>query len=207
MSRLARCSGVSLLGAFVWLCAGACNRRAESADSAAAVSGDGRTIGASPGPSVPDDPPLNDARIAHVVVTANSIDSAAGEVAIRRAQSQGVKDFAQTMITDHTGVNRQATALAAKLGVTPEDNATSQQLMAGADESAARLREANGTDFDRTYMDREVAYHEAVLAALDNTLVPTAQNAELKALMVKVRPAFVAHLDHARRIQASLSRK
>jgi putative membrane protein len=111
------------------------------------------------------------------------------------------------MITDHGAVNRQATALAVKLGVTPEDNGTSQQLMAGADESAAKLRAASGADFDRAYMDREVAYHEAVLAALDNTLVPSAQNAELKALMIKVRPAFVAHLDHARRIQASLAEK
>ena len=204
MSRLARCSGVSLLGAFIWLCTGACNRGAESADSGAVVPGNGRAIGASPGASVPE-VALDDAQIAHVVVTANSIDSAAGEVARRQGQSQAIKDFAQTMITDHTGVNRQATALVAKLGVTPEDNATSQQLMAGADESAARLRAANGMDFDRAYIDREVAYHQAVLAALDDTLVPTAQNAELKALMVKVRPAFVAHLDHARRIQASLA--
>jgi putative membrane protein len=207
MSRLARCSGMSLLGAFVWICTGACNRGAESADSAAAVPGNGRTVGASPGASVPGEAPLNDARIAHVVLTANSIDSAAGELARRQGQSQAVKDFAQTMITDHAGVNRQATALAGKLGVTPEDNGTSQQLIAGADESAAKLQATTGMDFDRAYMDREVAYHEAVLAALDDSLVPATQNAELKALMVKVRPAFVAHLDHARRIQASLARK
>jgi putative membrane protein len=206
MSHLARCTGVSFVGAFVWLCIGACNGGAESADSATAVSGDARTIGASPGAAAPGVASLTDAEIAHVVVTANSIDSAAGEVARRQGQSQAVKDFAQTMITDHAGVNRQATALAAKLGVTPQDNATSQQLMAGADESAAKLRATNGMDFDRAYMDREVAYHEAVLSALDNGLIPTAQNPELKALMVKVRPAFVAHLDHARRIQASLAR-
>ena len=201
MVRLARCSGMSLLGAFIWLWTGACTRGAESADSTAAAAENERTIGASPGA------PLSDAQIAHIVVTANSIDSAAGEVAKRQGQSEAVKDFAQTMITDHSGVNRQATALAAKLGVTPEDNTTSQQLMAGADESAARLRATNGMDFDRAYIDREVAYHEAVLAALDDSLVPAARNAELEALLVKVRPAFVAHLDHARRIQASLASK
>ena len=205
MSHLARCTGVSLLGAFIWLSTGACNGGAESAASAA-VPGDGRTISASPGAIVPEVALLNDAQIAHVVVTANSIDSAAGEVAKRHAVRQAVTDFAQTMITDHAGVNRQAAALAAKLGVTPEDNATSRQLRAGADESAAKLRATNGTDFDRAYIDREVAYHEAVLAALDDSLLPATQNAELKALMVRVRPAFVAHLDHARRIQATLAR-
>ncbi|XQU71702.1 hypothetical protein OJJOAM_004491 [Cupriavidus sp. H18C1] len=43
-----------------------------------------------------------------------------------------------------------------------------------------------------------------MLNALDKTLVPSASNAELKALLVKVRPAFVAHLEHAKHLQASL---
>jgi putative membrane protein len=43
-----------------------------------------------------------------------------------------------------------------------------------------------------------------VIDALDKTLIPSAANAELKALLVKVRPAFVAHLEHARHLQAEL---
>ena len=149
-------------------------------------------------------PALNDAQIAHIVVTANSIDSAAGVVAKAKGQNKLVKDFGQTMITDHGGVNAQAIALATKLGVTPEDNATSQQLSAGAAGSATTLQGLTATSFDRAYVAREIAYHEAVLDALDKTLIPGAQNAELKELMVKVRPAFVAHLDHARELQKSI---
>jgi putative membrane protein len=44
------------------------------------------------------------------------------------------------------------------------------------------------------------------LDALDTTLIPNAQNAELKALLVKVRPAFVAHLDHAKHLKAELAK-
>jgi putative membrane protein len=51
-----------------------------------------------------------------------------------------------------------------------------------------------------------VAYHEQVLGAIDQTLVPSAKNEELKALIVKVRPAFVAHLEHAKHIQSSLNK-
>jgi putative membrane protein len=51
-----------------------------------------------------------------------------------------------------------------------------------------------------------VAYHESVLDALDKTLIPSAKNEELKALLVKVRPAFVAHLDHAKHLQAELGK-
>jgi putative membrane protein len=45
-----------------------------------------------------------------------------------------------------------------------------------------------------------------VLNAVDKTLIPNAQNAELKALLVKVRPAFVAHLEHAKKVQAELGK-
>ena len=68
----------------------------------------------------------------------------------------------------------------------------------------ARLKGMSGKDFDKAYVDNEVAYHQTVLDALDKTLIPGAANAELKALLVKVRPAFVAHLEHARHLQGEL---
>jgi putative membrane protein len=52
-----------------------------------------------------------------------------------------------------------------------------------------------------------VAYHQAVLDAVDKTLLPSARNAELKALLVKVRPAFEAHLQMARQLQTKLGGK
>ena len=147
---------------------------------------------------------LNDAQIAHVAVTANAIDSAAGVMAQERGESQAVKDFAQTMVTDHGSVNQQAVALATRLNVTPEDNDVSRDLRAGADQAADSLRALSGAAFDRAYIAREVAYHQAVLDALDGTLIPGAQNAELKQLLQDVRPAIAAHLDRARSIQGSL---
>jgi len=68
----------------------------------------------------------------------------------------------------------------------------------------AKLRALNGKAFDKAYVDHEVAYHQAVLDAMDKTLIPDAKNAELKALLVKVRPAFVAHLSHAKALDEQL---
>jgi predicted outer membrane protein len=113
-----------------------------------------------PAPAAPAAPAINDAQIAHIAVTANAIDSAAGVVAKKKATAKSVKDFAQTMISDHMGVNKQAVALATKLGVTPEDNDVSRQLKSGADESAATLSGLTGAAFDKAYIDREVAYHQ-----------------------------------------------
>jgi len=45
-----------------------------------------------------------------------------------------------------------------------------------------------------------------VIDAIDKTLIPGAQNADLKALLVKVRPAFVAHLEHAKQLQSTVGR-
>jgi putative membrane protein len=150
---------------------------------------------------------INDAQIASIVVTANQVDIDAGDFAKTRATNPQVKQFAQQMVTDHTGVNKQATALAAKLKVTPEDNPTSQSLKSGGDVNVGKLKTLKGAEFDKAYIDHEVEYHQAVLDALDKTLIPGAKNEELKALLVKTRPAFVAHLEHAKHVQAELSGK
>jgi putative membrane protein len=148
---------------------------------------------------------VNDAQIASIVVTANQVDIDAGKLAASRATSDEVKAFAKLMVTDHSGVNKAATDLAAKLKVTPQDNPTSKSLKTEGDKSLAHLKTLKGAAFDQAYVDREVAYHQQVIDALDSTLIPGAQNEELKALLVKVRPAFVAHLEHAKRLQASTS--
>jgi putative membrane protein len=149
---------------------------------------------------------VNDAQIASIVVTANQVDIDAGQVAKSMASSGEVKKFAEQMITDHTGVNKQAVELATKLKVTPQDNPTSQSLKAGGEKNIATLKTLKGAAFDKAYIDNEVAYHQAVLDAVDKTLIPSATNADLKALLVKVRPAFVAHLEHAKHLQASLGK-
>jgi putative membrane protein len=147
---------------------------------------------------------ITDAQIAHIVVTANQVDIDAGKLAASMGANPEVKKFGEQMVTDHTGVNKQAADLASKLKVTPADNPTSQSLKAGGEKNVAKLKGLKGAAFDKAYVDQEVAYHQAVLDAVDKTLIPGASNAELKALLVKVRPAFVAHLEHAKQVQAKL---
>jgi putative membrane protein len=147
-----------------------------------------------------------DPQIAAIVVTANQVDIDAGKLAKSRSKTKDVQDFAQLMITDHSAVNKAATELVQRLHVTPEPNPTSQSLQKGGDDNLAALKKLQGHAFDKAYIDHEVAYHQAVIDALDKTLIPSAQNAELKALLVKVRPAFVAHLEHAKQLQTELSK-
>ncbi len=150
---------------------------------------------------------VTDPQIAAIVVTANQVDIDAGKVAKDKSTNAAVKEFAQLMITDHTGVNKQAVDLVTKLKVTPEDNPTAKSLKEGGAKNVAHLKTLSGAAFDKAYIDHEVAYHQQVLDAVDKTLIPSASNADLKALLVKVRPAFVAHLEHAKKIQSSVGTK
>ena len=145
-----------------------------------------------------------DPQIAAIVVTANQVDIDAGKLAESRATNADVMAFGKMMVTDHAGVNDAAVALVTKLHVTPEDNPTAESLKKGGQQNIAHLETLAGAQFDKAYIDHEVAYHQAVLAAVDQTLIPNAHNAELRALLVKVRPAFVAHLEHAKALQAQL---
>src|SRR5882672_2188767 len=142
-----------------------------------------------------------DPQIAAIVVTANQVDIDAGKLAESKSTDKDVQAFAKQMITDHSGVNKAATDLVTQLNVKPEDNPTAQGLKSGGDANEKNLNGLSAAAFDKAYVDHEVTYHQAVIDAMDKTLIPNATNPELKALLVKVRPAFVAHLDHAKHLQ------
>jgi putative membrane protein len=150
--------------------------------------------------------PPNDAQIAMIAVVANGIDVDAGKLAAEKSSSKAVKEFAETMVRDHTAVNAKATALATKLGVTPEESATSKSLKADGDKMLAKLKGMSGTEFDKAYVDNEVTYHEAVIGVVTKTLIPNTKNAELKSLLESAGPIFTSHLEHAKHLQQSLKK-
>jgi len=144
----------------------------------------------------------NDAQIAHIAYTAGVIDVTAGKQALAKSKDKSVRDFAQEMVRDHTAVNDQALALVKKLGVTPQDNPTSKAL---AKDAAAKLKTyaaLNGAAFDKAYVANEVAYHKTVNGALATTLIPNAQNAELKSLLQTGLKLFTEHQVHAEHLAA-----
>lgn len=158
-------------------------------------------------PHAPRSAAVTDPQIAAIVVAANTVDIEAGKLAQSKTKNEKVKQFADTMVKDHTAVNKSAADLVAKLGVTPEENETSRGLTASGEQARARLGALNGEEFDREYIANEVVYHKLVIDAVDKTLLPNVKNAELKAALVNVRPALVAHLQHAEQLQAELGGK
>jgi putative membrane protein len=145
-----------------------------------------------------------DPQIAHIAYTADLLDVEAGKQALDKSQNKDVRAFAQQMIGDHTAVNDQALALVKKLNVTPEDNPTSQNLTKQADATSQKLAGLTGAAFDKAYIDNEVAYHKTVDDALSTTLIPNAQNPELKSLLERALKLFQSHLEHAEQLAQQL---
>jgi len=150
-------------------------------------------------------PKLSDAEVASVAVVANQIDVDYAQIAKKRSKNEDVLKFAETMTSDHKAVIAQAVALVKKLGVTPKDNAVSHKLLTDAEKTKKMLRSKSGQAFNKAYIDNEVAYHKAVIAAVKDLLIPETENKELKDLLQNVAPALQTHLDHAIMLQTKIS--
>jgi putative membrane protein len=145
-----------------------------------------------------------DPQIAHIAYTAGVIDIAAAKQALAKTGNKDVKSFAEDMVRDHEAVNKQALDLVKKLKVTPQDNDTSKTLSKNAADKLAELSKLNGAAFDKAYIANEVAYHKSVDSVLETTLIPSANNAELKSLLQTGLKIFQGHEQHAEHVAAEL---
>ena len=149
---------------------------------------------------------LDDATIVAIFDGANTADIETGRLAAERGHSPRVREFGAMLARDHAQVRQQGRDLARKLGVTPTPPSPDR----GARDHAAamkQLRALRGAAFDRAFLAHEVAFHRAVIDAVTTTLLPAIRNAELRALVVKVAPAFEAHMLAARQLERQLARR
>jgi putative membrane protein len=145
-----------------------------------------------------------DPQIAHIAYTAGQLDIEAAKQALEKSKNKDVRAFAVDMVRDHTAVNKQALDLVKKLKVTPEDNDTSKALTKQAAAKRAEVAKLSGAAFDKAYITNEVAYHKTVDSALENTLIPSASNAELKNLLQTGLKIFQGHEQHAEHVASEL---
>lgn len=153
----------------------------------------------------PSNSELNDAEIVHTIVTANQVFIENSELAEKKARNKNVHAFARRIIKESTDVNKQAKGLAAKLNVTPEDNAISKNLKADGKKCLDKLKNLSGSEFDKAYIDAGIKHHQKIIDVVDIQLVPAVKNEELKALLAKVHPALASHLEYADTIQSSVA--
>ena len=143
-----------------------------------------------------------DPQIVGIVIEADKLDIAYGNIALARSHSKKVREFALRMVTDHGAVQKSVMKLAKKLHVKSESSPTSEALEKGGKTITAKLKSLKGSAFDKYYIDNEVSYHKVVTEAVAKVLIPNAQNAELKSALEGAQPLFLAHLKHAEMVQS-----
>lgn len=145
-----------------------------------------------------------DAQILKAIIQINTNEIKVSKLAEKRTNNTAVKQFAQMMVTDHSKNRQDAKALATKITITPMTSAKSDTLKQNGVAELKTLKSTKQSDFDKTYMDAMVKGHQAVLAAIDNDLLPKANNADLKNFLTATRAAVAHHLEEAQKVQKTL---
>ena len=150
---------------------------------------------------------LNDSEILQIVVTANQGDIENGELAKKKASNKQVRAFANRMIKERTDFNKEAKVLVAKLKKPSAESTISKDLTADDKKTLDQLKNLNGREFDKAYIDAEIKHNQELIDMADNMLVPNVKDEAVKALLIKVRPALAAHIEFAKTIEGSMMDK
>lgn len=146
---------------------------------------------------------LNDGEILQIVVTANQVDIENGELAKKKASNKQIRAFANRIIKERTDLNKEAKALVTKLKKPSQEGNMSKEMNDEGKKTYAQLKNLNGIDFDKAYIDAEIKHNSELIDVADNAL-HTVKDEATKALLTTVRPALAAHLELAKTIQSSL---
>ena len=122
----------------------------------------------------------------------------AAKIAQARSKNPAVKAFAKMMVADHTALMDAMKPLVAAAGQAPADKLDDRRQG-----FLDHLNAATDADFDKTYIDQQVAGHEEALTLM-NGYASDGSDAGLKAGAAKAVPKVQAHLDHAKALQAKL---
>lgn len=140
---------------------------------------------------------LDHAAIVGIFDAANTWDIATGTLASTKGTRQDVREFGAMLARDHRAVRQQGRDLAKKLGVSPTAVAADFALRQDYDATMKKLATLKGAEFDKAFLEHEVSFHKAVIDAVTTQFLPAITNAELKAFVEKVAPAFDAHMKAA----------
>jgi putative membrane protein len=124
----------------------------------------------------------------------------AAKIAETRSKTTDIKAFARMMVTDHTALSKEMAPLAKAAGQTPADK-LDERRQGFID----NLKSASDADFDKTYVDQQVAAHEEALTLMQG-YAKDGSDPGLQAAASKAVPKIQTHLDKIKALQASMKK-
>ena len=118
-----------------------------------------------------------------------------GELAQQKGQSEGVREFGEMLVEDHSKAMKQTAELAKELNVIPPAQPTAEQTQ--KHDALARL---SGAEFDRQFAAEMVKGHQQEIAKYEKQA--QAGDSEVAELAEELLPTLEQHLAAAQRLQS-----
>jgi putative membrane protein len=148
--------------------------------------------------------PLNDAQILTMTRTVNDAEMAQSKLALGKSHDPRVKKMASMMLADHKSAAKSGEELVIKDNLPVMPSAASMSLASDTSNTLDELATKSGADFDKAYVDAQVAEHQAVLGMINDDLLPDAKDANVKGFLEKLRPTIARHLKDAQDLRMQL---
>jgi putative membrane protein len=135
--------------------------------------------------------PMTDQQFVDFAAQTDMMEAHLGQLAADHAAGQGVKDYAQMLVTDHTSDYNQITAVATKANLTVPKGLDAAHVKMGMP-----FESLKGPAFDHRYVQEMIAGHTKAIAVYQHE-ANDAQNADLKAYATQALPTLQKHLQGA----------
>lgn len=143
----------------------------------------------------------SDGQVVEIMLALHQGEIDTNSIVAERTSTEAVLEFSARMVEDHTGALGQVRAL----GIPLAGHTLTDEIDATVRETIAALALYVGESYDREHMDSQIRLHEFGLMALDEYLIPGAQDRQLRALLEQHRILIEAHLERARVVRAGLN--
>lgn len=175
------------------------------ADEPAATAG-GATSGLKDVPQAdPAEARLTDAEILDVLHQADVVAVANAQALGKRGKDAQVRALAQAIEKHHTKADRERDAAARKVGIAPSASALGSTLKTDGESAAGKLRALQNKELDDTFLAETVRAHQQLVTLVDERLVPSATNEDVKKQVLAFRTAVAGHLEQAKRLSPALA--
>lgn len=167
----------------------------------------GATQGGEATPIVPSEAEdQSDERILAILGAMVRTEIEHGQLALERAQSPQVREFADSLVQKHSASEDEVTRIATTNGMTAQSGRISRELSAKANHSLQTLSAADAATFDEVFLELQIGQHREFLSWLNTRLLPDVDTEALLHQMQAMRDSAEQDLMRAEKLASQLAR-
>lgn len=164
---------------------------------------------------------LSEAEVVQAITAVNESEIAVGELAREKSQNETIRQYAEMIVTDHTRLLQESqpgTADAAAgattdtgamqpppTGTGAQGSAVIQQLQQQSQQARSQLESLSAEEFDQAFVAQQIEAHQNALNLIDQQLLPSTQDPQLRMQLEGARPVIEQHLQQAQQLQQQLN--